>query len=70
MAKKQSSKSSLGNESKETRTRIVKVFLSDAEMKTLRVAAALTDAGVSEFVRAAALEKAANVVRDGFRPKA
>jgi uncharacterized protein (DUF1778 family) len=38
-------------------------------MKTLRVAAALTDVGVSEFIRLAAMEKAAEVVRGGF-PKA
>jgi hypothetical protein len=66
MAKKRETKPPEADEPKAVRTRIIKVFLSDDEIKHLRVAAALTDVGVSEFARAAALEKAAGIVSQGF----
>ena len=69
MAKKRETKSSLGNQSKAGRTRIVKVFLNDEEIKQVRVAAVLLDVGVGEFARAAALEKAAKVLPENFHPK-
>ena len=68
MAKKRESGSS-SEKPDEARARITKLFLHDAELRQLRVAAALVDEGVSEFIRAAALERAAEVVSHGFPPK-
>ena len=68
MAKKRASGSS-SEKPNEARERIIKVNLHDAESRQLRVAAALVDEGVSEFIRAAALQRAAEVVSHGFSPK-
>lgn len=69
MAKKRERRNAVASEPSDNRSRIIKVLVSDQETKQIRVAAALEDMAVAEFVRTAALEKAANVVRSNFPPQ-
>lgn len=51
------------------RTRIVKVRLNDTEVADIRVAAAINDLPVAEFVRAVALEQAAKIIAARYSSK-
>lgn len=64
-AKKQTKSSSPDAE----RNRLVKARFSDEEIADVRVAAALRDVPVSEFVRDAALEIAKEIIADRYSGK-
>lgn len=61
MSKKKPRTGSRDQQSRDKRTRIIKVRLTDAEMKVLRVAAALEDSRPAEFAREATLRRAREI---------
>lgn len=50
----------------QTRSRLIKVTLSDEEMKCVRVSAALEDCSATEFARRAVMEVAEKVLKQKF----